>query len=188
MKSLLEKPTPGAFHAVCRLTSTVWEEPPAELAAAWQEHLAKPIPYGNAAAVEAHRAEKALLEAQLTPWSWDRKQEAYGRWVTCELEFADRSAYETHMRDCHAGGIYRWDNATLDPSKAAEVRTYRPRMPLPVKLWKAPRLHPEGKAWSDADRTETCSCGLVLELGTDESSRQYVREHLELCTGEAAAS
>lgn len=194
MKSLLEKPTPGAFRAICRLKSDVWEEPPAELAAAWQTVLATPIPYGDAAAVDAYRDLKAALEQQLAPWStYDKKRGGHGRWVTCDLEFTDRGEYERHMREAHSGGVYRWDNASLD-ANVVEVLTYRPRMPIPVKLWKPPRLTAEGKPWVDPDHkkkeqlTETCRCGLVLELGTSEASRQYVREHLELCTGEAVAS
>lgn len=194
MKSLLEKPTPGAFRAHCHLKSDVWEEPPAELAEAWRTVLAAPIPYGDAQALEAYRDLKASLERQLAPWStYDKKRGGHGRWVTCALEFTDRAEYETHMREAHSGGVYRWDNAALD-ANVVEVRTYRPRMPIPVKLWRSPRLLDEGRPWVDPDAkkkeqlTETCRCGLVLELGTSEASRQYVREHLELCTGEAVAS
>lgn len=156
---------PGEFRASCRLV--------------------KPVPLG-----EISESMRASVEAGNVPTRWDRKLKAEVVDVPCVLDTTDRGVFEAHMKEQHDGGIYRWDNGSL--AEIREVRNYRPRMPLPVKLWKPARLSPDGKPWVDPDKkhplTETCACGLVLELGSDEASRLFVRQHLELCAGQAVAS
>lgn len=115
MTTLIEKPTPGMFKAVCRLGY-------------WTPDLAALM----------------LTETETPVSKWDKKTARNVFQGQCSVEFTGWAELDAHMREVHEGGRYRWDSGSIDPH-IMEVRNYKPRTPSPVPMWKSPRLTEEGK-------------------------------------------
>lgn len=145
---------PGAFRAVCQQAS-------------W-------TPYGN------------LTHEQLTaandnawPCRWDRKLDANVVAVPCSLDTTDRATFEAHVAEAHAdrGGIYASPTARSD----VYLRTHRLPIPVPVKMWKAPRLTDEGKPYDDHGALRTCpTCTLVSQV-EGNAGELWWDEHVRGC-------
>lgn len=163
MKSLLEKPKPGEFKAVCRVAHAV---PLAEVLA-WPRE-------DQPDTVLSH---------------WNRKHGCEVVEIRCAETFTDRALFEAHMRELHDGGLYRWESASLS-SDVRLVRTFSPRMAVPVKMWKAPRLRGEGQPFDTSKHpvNECDGCGLIAEYDGSQAWELWWREHTAFCAGQAAAS
>lgn len=121
------RPRPGDFHATCRLQ--------------------RPVPYDDVPEDVRPLVDADVLTPGRIKSRWDRK---LGNVVDLPCDFAttDRDEFTRHMTELHDGGRYRWENGRIDPAPGGNcptVRTYRARMPIPVKPWKPPALRPEGK-------------------------------------------
>ncbi len=118
MNTLIDKPKPGMFKAVCRLG--YWTADLVALMASGQE---------------------------TTVSKWDKKQGCNVFQGQCPaVEFTDRDLFDAHMREMHDGIGYRWDNGSVDPGIRL-VKNYKPRVPRPIPMWKSPRLTEEGHAF-----------------------------------------
>ena len=165
MKSLIEKPKPGEFKAFCRLGRLV----------PLNEVLALP------------REE----QPDTAHSHWNRKLGCEVVSVQCAEEFTDREAFATHMRELHDGGTYRWERASLEPSsREGSSKTFRPRIPVPVRRWKAPKLHDEGQPFDTTKHPvrECEGCGLIAEFDGTQTWELWWAEHTFFCVGQAAAS
>ena len=157
---------PGEFRATCRMVEqlTAQEMTP-------EEHAT------------------ATAAGATSRWDRDRKAEVWP--VQCDFEFTDRDEFAQHMVQRHDGGRYRWENGSLDRGRVGQVRTYRPRMPIPVQPWKPPRLRLEGLPLRTAAEVKAFTkepvlacrggCGFVVE------DRGFVAEVLERHRAECAA-
>lgn len=88
------------FSATCGMPS--WEPAPDDLVQKWRSHLALPIPYGHAEAVEAWRTTKDELEAALKPWPLSHHSQL-GRMAPCTFTTEDRDDWLRHTLEVHGG-------------------------------------------------------------------------------------
>lgn len=117
---------------------------------------------------------------------WDRTLALEVALVPCTLDTTDREVYAQHMAELH-GDRKLWDSPW---NLGDTAKTYRPRMPIPVKLPKGPaKATAAGRPFKPTKALErdleTCGeCGLVAEVTDTEAAQLWWREHVERCTGE----
>lgn len=117
---------------------------------------------------------------------WDRAQNCNVFAVECDFDTTDRAAFEKHMRELHDGGLYRWDDSTLNP-EVRLVKTYSPRKPS--TRWRIGKGAAEGAPFRPSTKAveqqvERCNgCGLIAEVDKTEPSQLWWREHEVMCVG-----
>lgn len=160
MKTLLERPRPGAFKATCRKGARL---PVHELTEA--ERLR----------AEAESADLRDAGRYDYVFAWDRKRKVETALIPCSLDTTDRAEYLAHMERFHG----------RKPRGPAQVRRPKIRSTYPSAAPDEGRpFKPSAKAI--AETVETCDgCGLVAEVNGTHAAEQWWREHLSLCTARA---
>lgn len=163
---------PGEFRASCRKGAYLPVHQLTEAERVWAEDE------------DARRRAEGLYGGV---FKYDRRLKLETALVRCELDTTDPAELEAHLNRVHGGGLYRWDAGGLRPTDRT-VKNYAPKMAIPVKPWKAPKLTEEGKPWPENDdRTQSCPCGLVAEVGDLHADRLWWDEHINFCTERGAA-
>jgi hypothetical protein len=160
MKTLIEKPRPGAFKAYCNLVREVpWDKMTEDL---WAIANAR----GYA------RQFRELASGRVDP-----ETRRKGRWVVafagCQgFETTDPAAFERHMADVH-------NRKPAGPRQLKQGTGH----------WRAPKLADDGQPFKLSTKAvgeyiETCAaCGLIAEVTSTHADELWWREHVERCTG-----
>ena len=126
------------------------------------------------------------LDPETTTSKWDKQQECAVFLVQCDFDTMDRAEFEAHVKDVHGGGSYEWDNASLS-ADVALVKSWSPRIRIPVKIQRLSRATPSGKPFKPSTRAierdlRTCSgCGLVAQVDGTNGSKLWWDEHQRGC-------
>lgn len=116
---------------------------------------------------------------------WDKKLGCEVGILPCRLDTTDRDTYLAHMAGVHPDLTGPWTSNSLNPRQYGnETRSHRRPIPIPVKLWKGPRLTDEGTPLKvrDSDVVKTCGgCGLVAEVDARAANVLWWDEHERMC-------
>lgn len=86
---------------------------------------------------------------------WNRKTHLEEAQIDCRFQTTDRAEFVVHMRSLHGA-------KSIKPTKDTERRALNKLSPWPGKV----KQIEDGARWpADDKRTETCACGLVIEVG-----------------------
>lgn len=162
MKSLIEHPKPGAFRARCRK-------------ARW-------VPLDEVLTLSRDE------QPDVIPSRWDHKLMCNVAEVRCKFDTDDRAAYVDHLKSTHPELKGPWESNSLDPrTYGNKAQSHRLPIPIPVKLWKGPRLKADGQPFDDTGMRSCSACGLVAEVDERAANVLWWTEHERMCTGTESA-